>query len=63
MAYYRARYAYKGSIPRSAAEHKQIAAAILGRDAAKAEELMAGHVKFDSVTAMDLIAMLQRPGR
>jgi DNA-binding GntR family transcriptional regulator len=63
MAYYRARYAYKGSIPRSATEHKAIAAAILGRDADKAEDLMAAHVKFDSVTAMDLIAMLQQPRR
>jgi DNA-binding GntR family transcriptional regulator len=61
LAYYRARYAYKGSIPASVAEHQLITAAILDRDTEKAESLMARHVNFDSVTAMDLVAMLERP--
>jgi DNA-binding GntR family transcriptional regulator len=61
LAYYRARYAYKGSIPTSVAEHQLIAAAIAERDAEKAESLMAKHVNFDSVTAMDLVAMFDRP--
>jgi DNA-binding GntR family transcriptional regulator len=54
-------YAYKGSITTSVAEHQLIAAAIADRDAEKAEALMARHVNFDSVTAMDLVAMLHRP--
>jgi DNA-binding GntR family transcriptional regulator len=58
MAYYRARYRYAGSIASSAAEHRQIAALILDRDAAGAEALMARHVQFDQVTAMDLLAAL-----
>ena len=62
LAYYRARYAYKGSIPTSVAEHKLITAAILDRDAIKAESIMAKHVNFDSVTAMDLVAMLDKAG-
>ena len=61
LAYYRARYAYKGSIPQSAVEHRRIAALIADRDAAGAEEAMVRHVTFDSVTAMDLIAMLSKP--
>ena len=61
LAYYRARYAYKGSIPTSVAEHQQITASILDRDTEKAESLMARHVNFDCVTAMDLVAMLERP--
>ena len=58
MAYYRARYRYAGSIASSAAEHRQIAVLILDRDAAGAEALMARHVQFDQVTAMDLLAAL-----
>lgn len=61
LAYYRARYAYRGSIPQSAAEHRGIAALILDRDSAGAEAAMVRHVTFDSVTAMDLIAMLSKP--
>ncbi len=60
LAYYRARYAYKGSIPQSAIEHRKIAALIADRDVAGAEEAMVRHVTFDSVTAMDLIAMLSK---
>jgi DNA-binding GntR family transcriptional regulator len=60
LAYYRARYAYKGSIPQSAIEHRKIAALIVDRDVAGAEEAMVRHVTFDSVTAMDLIAMLSK---
>ena len=58
MAYYRARYRYAGSVAASAAEHRQIAALILNRDAAGAEALMARHVQFDAATAMDLLAAL-----
>lgn len=61
LAYYRARYRYKGSIGKSAAEHRQIAALILDRDSEAAEKLMINHVTFDSVTAMDLMAVLFRP--
>ncbi len=56
LAYYRARYRYKGSIGLSAKEHRVIVEAILDRDSDRAEALMAEHVQFDSVTAMDLIA-------
>lgn len=58
MAYYRARYRYAGVIAASAAEHRQIAGLILARDAAGAEALMARHVQFDQVTAMDLLAAM-----
>lgn len=58
LAYYRARYRYKGSIALSAREHRAIGQAIFDRDSAKAENLMTEHVQFDSVTAMDLIAVL-----
>ncbi len=57
LAYYRARYRYKGAISRSAHEHRAIATLIVDRDAA-AESMMAEHVQFDSVTAMDLLAAL-----
>jgi DNA-binding GntR family transcriptional regulator len=60
LAYYRARYRYKGSIPKSVEEHRRIAELILNRDSAGAEELMVTHVMFDSVTAMDLLAVLSR---
>ena len=58
LAYYRARYAYAGVIAASAAEHRRIASLILSRDATGAEALMARHVQFDQVTAMDLLAAL-----
>lgn len=58
MAYYRARYHYKGIIAESAREHREIANLILDRDAEAAEKLMATHVAFDHVTAMDLLAAL-----
>ena len=56
MAYYRARYHYRGTIKTSADEHRQIAELILARKPAEAQELMARHVQFDHVTAMDLLA-------
>ncbi len=58
MAYYRARYRYPGTIAASAAEHRQLARLILNRDGAGADALMAQHVQFDQVTAMDLLAAL-----
>lgn len=58
MAYYRARYAYAGSITDSAREHRAIAALIVARDSAGAEEAMRKHCQFDQVTAMDLLAAL-----
>jgi DNA-binding GntR family transcriptional regulator len=58
LAYYRARYRYPGVIAASAAEHRAIARLIVGRDPAAAEPLMARHVQFDQVTAMDLLAAL-----
>jgi len=58
MAYYRARYHYKGVIGSSAREHRQITALILARDADGAERAMAAHVQFDQLTAMDLLAVL-----
>nr|WP_316655943.1 GntR family transcriptional regulator [uncultured Gellertiella sp.] len=61
LAYYRARYRYKGSIGKSAKEHREIAALILDRDSDAAEKLMVNHVTFDSVTAMDLLAVLFKP--
>lgn len=60
LAHYRARYRYKGSIPKSALEHRKIAELIMDRDSVAAEEMMVTHVMFDSVTAMDLIAVLSR---
>lgn len=60
LAYYRARYRYKGSISKSALEHRRLAELIMDRDSAGAEEMMVSHVMFDSVTAMDLIAVLSR---
>ncbi|MGB7244641.1 MAG: GntR family transcriptional regulator [Sulfitobacter sp.] len=56
MAYYRARYRFAGVIEASAREHRQIATAILDRQSAQAAHLMASHVQFDHVTAMDLLA-------
>jgi DNA-binding GntR family transcriptional regulator len=56
MAYYRARYRTVGAIKASAAEHAEIAQAILDRRSDDAEELMTRHVQFDHVTAMDLLA-------
>ncbi|SDO22817.1 DNA-binding transcriptional regulator, GntR family [Lutimaribacter pacificus] len=58
MAYYRARYHYKGAIADSARDHRAITALILNRDAEAAEAAMARHVQFDQVTAMDLLAAL-----
>jgi DNA-binding GntR family transcriptional regulator len=58
LAYYRARYHYAGAIATSASEHRQIARLIADRDSAGAEALMARHVQFDQVTAMDLLAAL-----
>lgn len=58
LAYFRARYRYAGAISRSVAEHAEIAQAIAARDEDRAEALMAAHVQFDSVTAMDLLAAL-----
>lgn len=60
LAYYRARYRYKGSIAKSVQEHRRLAELIMDRDSAAAEEMMVSHVMFDSVTAMDLIAILSR---
>ncbi|MEH6739117.1 MAG: GntR family transcriptional regulator [Sulfitobacter sp.] len=56
MAYYRARYRTVGAIKASAAEHAEIAQAILDRRSDEAEALMTRHVQFDHVTAMDLLA-------
>lgn len=56
MAYYRVRYRMVGAIAASAQEHAAIAEAILSRRSDTAETLMAGHVQFDHVTAMDLLA-------
>jgi DNA-binding GntR family transcriptional regulator len=61
LAYYRARYRYRGSIGKSAREHREIAALILDRNPEAAERLMVSHVTFDSVTAMDLMAVLFKP--
>jgi DNA-binding GntR family transcriptional regulator len=58
LAYYRARYRFAGTIPASAAEHREILRLILDRDAAAAEARMQAHVQFDQVTAMDLLAAL-----
>ena len=58
LAYYRARYHYAGAIEASAAEHRHIAKLITDRNATGAEALMARHVQFDQVTAMDLLAAL-----
>ena len=58
LAYYRARYRFAGVIAASAAEHRQIARLITDRDSVGAEALMARHVQFDQVTAMDLLAAL-----
>jgi DNA-binding GntR family transcriptional regulator len=60
LAYYRARYRYKGSIAKSAQEHRKLASLILDRDSVAAEDMMVSHVMFDSVTAMDLIAVLSK---
>lgn len=58
MAYYRARYHYKGVIATSAQEHREIADLIMARDAEAAETTMERHVSFDHVAALDLIAAL-----
>lgn len=65
MAYYRARYGFVGVIDASARDHAAIARAILDRDATRAEVLMADHVQFDQVTALDLLTMIggQTKGR
>ncbi|MDZ4136625.1 MAG: GntR family transcriptional regulator, partial [Paracoccaceae bacterium] len=58
LAYYRARYRYAGAIAASAQEHRQIARLIFDRDSSAAENLMQRHVRFDQITAMDLLAAL-----
>ncbi|WP_298675837.1 GntR family transcriptional regulator [uncultured Lentibacter sp.] len=58
MAYYRARYHYRGVIATSAKEHRAIAERIMARDAEAAEAMMERHVSFDHVTALDLLAAL-----
>lgn len=58
MAYYRARYHYKGAIADSARDHRRITTLISERDSDAAEAAMAKHVQFDQVTAMDLLAAL-----
>lgn len=58
MAYYRARYHYRGVIETSAREHRAIADLIKAREAVEAEAAMERHVSFDHVTAMDLLAAL-----
>ena len=58
MAYYRARYHYKGVIATSAKEHRVIADLIFAREAIEAETAMERHVSFDHVTALDLLAAL-----
>jgi DNA-binding GntR family transcriptional regulator len=58
LAYYRARYRYAGVIAASALEHRAIARLILDHDSLSAEAMMARHVQFDQVTAMDLLAAL-----
>jgi DNA-binding GntR family transcriptional regulator len=58
LAYYRARYRYRGVIAASAREHREIARLIAAREAEAAEAAMARHVHFDQVTAMDLLAAL-----
>lgn len=60
IAYDRARYRYKDSIPKSAAGHRNLATLILDRDSVGAEVMMVDHVMFDSITALDLIAVLSR---
>lgn len=56
MAYYRARYRYKGSIKTSVREHREIANLILSGGFDDAQAMMQRHVQFDQVTAMDLLA-------
>ena len=58
MAYYRIRYAYRGSIAASAMDHRVIATLIFSNDSDGAETAMRKHVQFDQVTAMDLLASL-----
>lgn len=58
MAYYRARYKYKGVIETSAKEHRHIAQLILDRQSAEAETAMQSHVHFGQITAMDLLTAL-----
>ncbi len=58
MAYYRARYRYSGAIAKSAKDHREIAVLILERNSADAEHAMVKHVRFDQITAMDLLAAL-----
>lgn len=60
LAYYRARYRYKGSIAKSALEHRKLASLILDRDSVAAEDMMVSHVMFDNVTAMDLLAVMSK---
>ena len=59
MAYYRARYRYRGTIKASAEEHRKIAELILSRKSVEAQELMTKHVQFDQVTAIDLLAAIE----
>ena len=59
MAYYRIRYHYAGAISASAKDHRDIANLIAARDSVAAETAMERHVKFDQVTAMDLLAALR----
>jgi len=58
LAYYRARYRYAGAIAASAQDHRALLELIRDGKAAEAEAFMAGHVQFDQVTAMDLLAAL-----
>lgn len=58
LAYYRARYRYTGAIDASARDHRALLELIRDRKAEAAEAFMAGHVQFDQVTAMDLLAAL-----
>ena len=58
LAYYRARYRYAGAIASSARDHRTMVELIRDRKADEAEAFMAGHVQFDQITAMDLLAVL-----
>lgn len=60
LAYYRARYRHAGAISASARDHRALLELIRDRKADEAEALMTGHVQFDQVTAMDLLAALDQ---
>ncbi|HCQ65969.1 MAG TPA: GntR family transcriptional regulator [Rhodobacteraceae bacterium] len=59
LAYYRARYRTAGAIAASARDHRALFELIRDRKAEAAETFMVGHVQFDRVTAMDLLAALE----